>query len=206
MSTKKLLWTVIPVVLMVIGATNAKADTFYTINFSSSYGDPITPSGALPTSGIVDYNATANTITATIVWEGQTFVFNTSDLTDGSVLYNVSCGSPAANQAAIALNMLNGCTGYVWWYANVNPPGGPYYPYGSTSGENYFSLDAGVFPDLQTTVTDGASNSFTAQGNLTITQSTAEPGVLPLTLLGVGLVGLMFIMRKRLGLRLDQAT
>jgi hypothetical protein len=140
----------------------------------------------------VDYTGTS--ITATIVWEGLTFNFTDADLTDYNGLIATGACS-AGNQATIALEQLQGCTGYVWWYGNSEPGGGSILATGSQAitcvstacDEDYFTIDAGGASDIETTEYAASGTSYpAAQGNLTI--SAPEPGTVGLLSLGIVLV------------------
>jgi PEP-CTERM motif len=194
------LW-IIALLFAVVVAPNAHANNIidYTINFTSNQGD-------VASSGTLEYDSTIPSVTASIVWEGQTFGFSDANLVAG-LDGNSSFTGCTGTAEALAFNVLNGCAGTMNWFGD-NFNGADYLqlyviqgaPCGSTLESGYPCYD-GFAPPLAGLDVPYSGGTFT----LTAVDPTPtpEPSTCSFILLGAGMLGLL--MRKRLAQGLPEA-
>jgi hypothetical protein len=174
--------------------------TNYTFNFTSNQGD-------IATSGTLEYDSTNPSVTASIVWEGQTFDFSDANLIGGII--NPPFTGCTGTAEALAFNVLNGCAGTMNWFGD-NFYGADYLQLYVIQGQTCGSAGLGIAgyacydgfaPALTGLNVPYSGGTFTLSGVDPVT--TPEPTSLSLLLLGFGLV---FVMRKRNGQVLPQAS
>ena len=132
------------------------------------------------------------------MWNGESIVYQDSDLTAGLGTLPPACTGP--NAPLEVLSVLNGCTGSPAEWLGAS--GGP--------GVGYFFLlypgSGSVFVDLANY--NGDPYVTSDYGTLTLTEAdpvaTPEPGTFGLMLIGLGILGL--VMRKRIAQALPQAS
>jgi hypothetical protein len=175
---------------LMLGAPAAHADTLYQMNFTTTHGQPLT-------SGVIDCNDAAcdTSITATTVWEGLTFTWSNTDLTTGlpsigSLSNNISCSNTSSS--AYAFQLLDGCDGLNGWYATV---AGPSVGLATPSPFNFERFNDGANGSL-----DGGAQSGFGTFTLTLIPPTSAPEPITgvLMLMGLGLLGLIMVRRKRM--------
>ena len=183
---RKSLW-IIPVVLLFVtlGTPSAHAD-------SLSQTWDITSFGTFTTLGLSPFNSalgTLNTVGLTAI-----STLTVPDGLTGSIL--LAFPGVTINQVANPCQLSFGCTDT----AILADNGPTFYAPFFTPVSTFLT----TFTESYTAV-GSAGDTVNYSGTLTYDYSpvaTPEPGTLPLELSGLGLVGLMFVMRKRLGLGL----
>jgi hypothetical protein len=190
---RKSLW-IIPVVLLfaALGTPSAHAD-------SISQTWDITSFGTFTTLGLSPFNSALGTLDA--VGLTATSILTIPDGATGSIALAFPGVSAAQAVNPPGCQIVGGCADTASITAN-----GPtlfYAPF-FTPVSTFLT----TFTESYTAV-GSAGDTVNYSGTLTYDYSpvaTPESGTLPLELSGLGLVGLMFVMRKRLGLGLPRAT
>jgi hypothetical protein len=189
----KSLWIILLLFAAII-APNAHADdiTDYTINFTGGGVPPfeIGPEG-LPTGTIV-YDASVQSITASMVWDGYDFELPDAVLTNG---ITPSPGCTGATTAALALAYLGGCGGSVVWRGDAFSPIGYVTLYVGDPDTTYFAQFQPPFDINQYLINGDVIDG----GELTITPTVAtpEPGTGSLMLIGIGMVLMVVVAQKK---------
>jgi hypothetical protein len=173
---RKSLWITLAVLLVAIGAPIAHADTVFTV--TGSFDD-----GAI-LSGTATINTTTGLVTAFDLSTTGAFVsgpYTTVDPGQGPFNGQYSVSSTLSNSSIDFLFPSGSLVGYAGGSLCSLPLNCPYVSF----------------------LTAPSGNFALASGSLTPQVTTPEPSSVALMLLGVGLV---FVMRKRIGQRLPQAS
>jgi len=179
---RKSLWIILTLLLVAISAPNALADGFSdgTITFT------VSSLGPTPTGSFVLDTTTDELTSLTVNWDGAVFNFE-------SVTFPVPFSFLEANDTWCASSVEGGALG-----AQCEANFSPIFELGITTPVPLFA--SVPTPDVFT------ERFITSDGNYAVTEiavTTPEPGPLSLTLLGIGLV---LVLRKRIGRGVQQAT
>jgi hypothetical protein len=188
------LWIILTVLFLAVGAPSAHADsvTDYTINFTQTSGPNPAPTGTFV------YDATTQTVSANVVWNGIDFAYSDATLIFGiQAPIPAGCTSAAPGQEVFLL--FTGCAGGLTWQAyTVDTP---------VFGEfSWAVLGTGYNETLQGSTAPAVFSLFpgdTGTFSLSPAVATPEPSSVALMLIGLGLV---FVMRKRIGQGLPRAS
>jgi len=188
----------VALLITALGSTSAHADaiTNYTITFTTTSGSPA------PTSGSFTYDSTTPAFSNFLVtWDGGTFDLTAS--ANSPVLVGTGCTGEASTPAYgfdIMSQTLGGCSVSYQWQSTtfINP-------------RFFFDVGLTASPGIQDYIGGSIPSSLTAAGSsgdwtISAVTATPEPGTSVLTLSGLGLLGLLVVMRKRNSLGHRQAT
>lgn len=186
---RKSLWIILALLLAAIGAPHAQADvmTNYTISFSGT--------GTLPTSGSFTYDSTTPAFSSFIVvWDGLTFNLTSAANSPGIIGPTPPACISGDSGAAASFQLLTNCGGPTTeWQAN---PQETFVNFIFLTPETSSACENGH--DCIGFSANASSSTFEGgYGTFSVAATTApEPSSLALMLLGLGLV---FVMRKRIG-------
>jgi|SRR5580700_387239 hypothetical protein len=196
---RKSLWIVLTAFFLSMGALSAHADTVtnYTITFTAA-------SGILPTSGSFTYDSsTPKFSNFLVVWDGLSF-----DLTSSANTPLIFGPVPPAclggdSNAAATFQLLTNCGDLVTgWLGKVGgSPASRIFTFVSPTESCIF--DADCISISAVTVPVGPISEALGFGSFAVAVSTPEPSTVALMLAGIGL---LLVMRKRVGQGLPQAS
>lgn len=180
---RKSLWITLTVLFVAVSASNARADTFTEgiVTFTVTGGNI----PAAPTASFIYDNTTKQFTSFDIFWTilGHQLGWAVTACIDMSGAPTVVCNGFTDSQTLyVALNTCNSTCG---WSGGIS------------NDDAFFNIQGVQIIDLGGAVATG----LFAGGTFAV--STPEPGTFGLILLGVGL---MFVMRKRIGQCLRQAS
>ena len=177
---RKSLWIVLTILFVAVCVPAARADSYIdgTISFTVTAGNV-----AAPPTGTFIYDATTQSFTSFgVTWDG--IAIDLSGSANAGLYFN-GCGGGLGNFIQDLLDQ--GCSyPFFPWTAIVEP------------GETIFSMNSPIGPAIFGFGLQGPSLGDTAGGTYAGSVSAPAPGSIALTLSGMGLLGLMLAMRKRL--------